>query len=124
MKNPKAYTLFLALITTAVVVTSMSCEKQRFDISDRTYGVQCYWTGGPNDFSPKVTFNANGTISHRDDTTSGISGTWTSSEQTVVWTLENPPKNTRFRGNFDSKRLDGSIEDDLGAKAIFQGLRE
>lgn len=113
------------LLAIGLALAFSACDKNKIEsINGRTYGVQCYWTGGPNDFSPKVTFNEGGTVSHRDDTTSSLSGTFSVSESTVTWTLDNPPNNTRFRGTFDSKRLDGNVEDDLGNTAIFQGLRE
>lgn len=113
------------LLTLGLALALSACQKDVAEsIVGRTYGVQCYWTGGPNDFSPKVTFNEGGTVSHRDDTTSSISGTFSVSENTVTWTLSNPPKNTQFRGTFDRKRLDGNVSDDLGNTAIFQGLRE
>ncbi len=124
MKRSPKLSLALALVSAFVLLSISSCGNKRFELEGRTYGVQCYWTGGPNDFSPKVTFNVDGTVSHRDDSTSSITGNWSSSEQTVTWTLDNPPKNTRFRGTFDKKRMDGNVEDDLGATAIFQGLIE
>lgn len=123
MVNRFSALLILALFS-ASIITFSGCEKKRYELDGRTYGVQCYWTGGPNDFSPKVTFNSDGTVSHKDDSTSNLAGTWSSSESTVTWKLNNPPKNTRFRGTFDNKRMDGNIEDDLGATAIFQGLIE
>lgn len=116
--------LSFAFIGAFFMLSLGSCENKRFELEGRTYGVQCYWTGGPNDFSPKVTFNVDGTVSHRDDTTTSMTGTWSSSDETVTWTLNNPPKNTRFRGTFDKRRMDGNVEDDLGAKAAFQGLIE
>jgi hypothetical protein len=120
--NTLKKTGFLAL---GLALSLSACNKDKVDsIIGRTYGVQCYWTGGPNDFSPKVTFNEGGTVSHRDDTTSGIAGTFSVSDNTVTWTLDNPPKNTQFRGTFDTKRLDGNVSDDQGNTAIFQGLRE
>jgi hypothetical protein len=110
--------LMIALVATAMF---SACELGNPSISGKTCEIQCLWTGGPNDFSPVVQFKSDGTVLHRDDTTSGISGTWTETDGNVFWSLSNPPKNTSFRGSFDNKAINGNISDDLGATGIFQG---
>jgi hypothetical protein len=107
----------------AMTLSLSSCDNKPETIAGRTYEYQCLWDGGPNDFSPRGTFNEGGTITHTDDTAT-LSGTWSSVEETVVWTLSNPPKNTRFRGTFDKNGISGNISDDLGRTGIFQGARK
>jgi hypothetical protein len=109
--------LAIALCMSLVWVTG--CNKST-KIEGKTYYYQCYWEGGPNDFSPYGEFKSGGVFVHHDDTAT-IQGTWNNVEETVTWVLNNPPKNTRFRGTFDRKHIDGNITDDLGHKAFFQG---
>jgi hypothetical protein len=98
------------------------CDNTPDTIEGRAYNYQCYWDGGPNDFSPYGEFNSGGILVHHDDTAT-INGTWSNVEETVVWTLNNPPKNTRFRGTYDKNGISGNISDDLGATGWFQGAR-
>jgi hypothetical protein len=111
--------LSIALLLCLSMACMPGCTKST-SIEGKTYYYQCYWEGGPNDFSPYGEFKAGGVLVHKDDTAT-IQGTWTNVEETVTWVLNNPPKNTRFRGTFDRKHLDGNITDDLGGKAFFQG---
>jgi hypothetical protein len=118
-RRSKLYLLAVGLLGLAVFTLS-SCNDKLVEIEGRSYNYQCYWDGGPNDFSPYGEFNAGGVLVHHDDTAT-ITGTWSNVEETVIWTLNNPPKNTRFRGTFDKKGIAGNITDDLGGTGIFQG---
>lgn len=104
------------------VVGLEGCKPEPATVAGRSYNYQCLWTGGPNDFSPYGDFAEGGTMTHHDDTAT-ISGTWSNVEETVIWQLDNPPRNTRFRGTFDKNGMAGNISDDLGATGIFQGDR-
>jgi hypothetical protein len=104
----------------SMVATFSGCTKKLETPEGRSYNYQCYWENGPNDFSPYGEFNAGGVLIHHDDTAT-ITGSWSNVAETVIWTLNNPPKNTSFRGTFDRKGISGNITDDLGGEAIFQG---
>ena len=111
----------VCFVAVSLLTTFFSgCEKEPDTIEGRAYNYQCYWENGPNDFSPYGEFNAGGILVHHDDTGT-INGTWSNVAETVIWTLNNPPKNTSFRGTFDKKGIAGNITDDLGGKGIFQG---
>jgi hypothetical protein len=112
--------LCLASLLCLGLLWMAGCSKTT-KIEGKSYYYQCFWEGGPNDFSPYGEFKSGGVMVHHDDTAT-ITGTWNNVEETVTWVLNNPPKNTRFRGTFDRKHLDGNITDDLGNKAWFQGL--
>lgn len=115
----KIYLRFLGGLTLAMALTA--CNKPN-TIAGRSYNYQCIWDGIPTDFSPCGEFQEGGTVIHHDDTAT-ITGTWTNVEETVIWQLNNPPKNTEFRGTYDKNGIAGNIRDDLGATGIFQGAR-
>ncbi|MBK9449313.1 MAG: hypothetical protein IPN95_07835 [Bacteroidetes bacterium] len=112
---------FLVLVG-FLATTITGCSNKPDSIAGRVYWYQCYWVGGPNDFSPYAEFNDGGVLVHHDDTAT-ITGTWSNVEETVIWTLNNPPKNTSFRGTYDRKAIQGNISDDLGGSGWFQGSR-
>jgi hypothetical protein len=90
--------------TAAHMVFSSCAQKSLTPLEGRAYNYQCYWENGPNDFSPYGEFNAAGILIHHDDTGT-ITGSWSNVAETVIWTLNNPPKNTSFRGTFDRKGI-------------------
>ena len=114
------YSLLLMLTIGGISMTS-GCKKPSTP-EGREYWYQSFWEGGPSDFSPWGEFDANGVFVHHDDTAT-FQGTWSNVEEAVVWSLNNPPRNTRFRGTFDDKAINGNMEDDLGRKGWFQGSR-
>jgi hypothetical protein len=93
------------------IVTLTGCDNKPDSIAGRTYEVQCIWSHLPTDFSPEADFNDGGALVFRQD-----SGT-------VIWTLNDAPKNTSFRGTYDKNGIAGNITDDLGHTGIFQGAR-
>jgi hypothetical protein len=119
MNSQKTTRLFMALLGGLSLFWAVGCKKLNTP-SGKSYYYQCYWEGGPNDFSPYGDFNTGGILVHHDDTAT-IQGTWSNVEETVIWTLNNPPRNTRFRGTYDKNGIAGNITDDLGRKAWFQG---
>jgi hypothetical protein len=120
MKFQKRIIALPAVLLLCLIATMSSCTRKVDSPAGREYWYQCLWTGGPNDFSPWGEFKDGGVLVHHDDTAT-IQGTWSNVEETVIWTLNNPPKNTRFRGTFDSKHIEGNITDDQGRTGIFQG---
>lgn len=121
MKLQKNLVFFPFVLLLIVVLSATGCKTEPDTPSGRAYWLQCLWTGGPNDFSPWAEFNAGGVLVHHDDTAT-IQGTWSNVEETVVWTLNNPPKNTSFRGTYDKEHVEGNMNDDLGRTGIFQGI--
>lgn len=117
--QPLGGLLFAALIC----MFFSACEPKEESIVGRKYGIQCNWTHLTSiDFSPQVTFNEGGTLTQVDDTATWT-GTWTETDGTVDWSINNAPKNTRFRGSFDRLHLDGNASDDQGLYATFVGNR-
>lgn len=104
------------------IVTLTGCDNKPDSIAGRTYEVQCIWSHLPTDFSPEADFNDGGALVFRQDSGT-VNGTWSNVEETVIWTLNDAPKNTSFRGTYDKNGIAGNITDDLGHTGIFQGAR-
>ncbi len=108
------------ILTIACIFLSTGCKKDPSP-AGRDYWLQIIWAGGPNDLDGYVEFKEGGTLSHHDDT-STQTGTWSNVEEIVIWSLNNPPRNTSFRGTFSKDNIAGNITDDLGRTATFQGF--
>lgn len=122
MKRMFRSVLFATGMSLAGVFALTSCNTKPLTPAGREYWYQCFWENGPSDFSPWAEFREGGVLVHHDDTAT-INGSWTNVDETVQWELENPPKNTKFRGTYDKKGIAGNVTDDLGGKAFFQGAR-
>jgi hypothetical protein len=122
MNARKAIFYLPLLLALGCVVLCGSCKRKPASPEGRIYWYQSFWEGGPSDFSPYGEFKEGGAFVHHDDTAT-FTGTWSNVEETVVWSINNPPKNTRFRGTFEDKGINGNMEDDLGGKGWFQGSR-
>lgn len=113
----------LAIMGLGFLLLQGGCKKDEpYTPLGHEYWYQCIWDGGPTDFSPYAEFKNAGVLVHHDDTAT-FNGTWTCVEETLEWSIHNPPKNTRFRGFVDQQGVSGTMSDDLGRTGWFQGSR-
>lgn len=108
------------ILTIACIFLSTGCKKE-LSPAGRDYWLQILWAGGPNDLDGYVEFKEGGTLVAVDDT-STQTGTWSNVEETIIWSLNNPPRNTSFRATFSKDNIAGNVSDDLGRTATFQGF--
>lgn len=121
MKYRQLWFVFPLLFGLLAMLWLPSCS-QPSSPEGRTYWYQCHWDSSVADLSPYGEFQKGGVLVHHDDTAT-IQGTWSNVEETVTWQLNNPPKNTKFRGTFDKNWIAGNVSDDLGRKGTINGAR-
>ena len=122
MKSKHILLVFPLLLGIVAIMSLPSCTRQPTTPEGRTYWYQCHWDSVAADLSPYGDFNKGGILVHHDDTAT-IQGTWSNVNETVVWQLNNPPKNTKFRGTYDKNWIAGNVSDDLGRKGTINGAR-
>lgn len=119
-KSPFGFALVLVGLC---IATLPGCNNKPSTPVGRTYEIQCIWSHVPTDFTPEADFNEGNVVVFRQDSGT-VNGTWSNVEETVIWSLNNPPNNTSFRGTYDKNGIAGNITDDLGHTGIFQGARK
>ena len=110
----------MALLLAAPFISG--CKRKAESVAGNHYEFQNFWTSGPGEYNIQVDFNKDKSMTFVNDTAS-LTGTWNAVEEVLLFTLNNPPNNTAYRGTFDKDGISGNMRDELGDSGIFYGAR-